>query len=450
MQVLQGVEKSYVRQSLWMQFFSADLEFRAMFGDKVKTFLPALLLTLLGFVVAYQFVDPAPPGSLNLSAGSKQGAYYAYAESYKAYLEERGITVNILDSAGSKENVRRLKQAEADVAFVQSGIASPVDQRLISLGSMYYEPMWVFVPENSRIKSLNELQGKAVAIGAPGSGTRVLSLQLLKENGVDESNAVLLDADAGEAADALLSGKVDALFLVAAATADTVWQLNRHAGIKLLNFDRAEAYTRRISTLSGLTLPQGALDLGSNTPAQDMQLLAATATLLVNENLHPDLQGLLMQAATHVHGGRSLFSSAGEFPTALYTGMSLSKEAERYYKSGPPLLQRYLPFWAATMVDRLKVLLLPFIALLLPLFKVMPPLYRWRVRSRIYRWYDELNRIDEALAVEFDQQQLDELTRIEAEIRKVNVPLSYADELYNLRMHLSLIRESAERKKDEK
>jgi len=431
-----------------MHFFSADIEFLLMIGDKTKTFLPALLLALLGFVVAYQFVDPAPPTTLSFSAGSKDGAYYAHAESYRTYLQQRGITVEVQESAGSLENVDRLVGQTTDVAFVQSGIARAQASRLVSLGSMYYEPMWVFVSSGVNINSLNELKGRTIAVGQKGSGTRVLSLQLLQENGVHAHHAQLQNLGGREAADALLAGRVDALFMVSAATAETVWQLTRNPAVKLLNFDRSEAYTRRIPTLSGLTLPQGVLDLGANTPAQDIQLLAATATLLVDEGLHPALQDLLMQAATHVHGGRSLFSSAGEFPTALYAGMELSKEARRYYESGPPFLQRYLPFWAATMVDRLKVLLLPFIALLIPLFKVMPPLYRWRVRSRIYRWYDELNRIDEALGDGFNLLQLEELARIEAEVRKVNVPLSYADELYNLRMHLALIRESAERKKE--
>ncbi|GAV20045.1 hypothetical protein MMIC_P1006 [Mariprofundus micogutta] len=420
-----------------------------MIGDKLKTILPALLLTLLGFAVAYQFVDPAPPSELTFSAGSKQGAYYAHALAYRDYLKQRGITVNILESAGSLENVERLKSAGADVAFVQSGIADPEDVELMSLGSMYYEPLWVFVRANSPFKSLNALKGASVAVGAEGSGTRVLSLQLLKENGVDASNSSLLPESGSDAIASLLTGRVDAVFLVASARAETVYQLNRNAKVRLLDFDRADAYTRRIPTLSALTLPQGALDLGRDEPRQDMQLLAATATLMVNANLHPALQDLLMQAAAHVHGGRSLFSTAGEFPTALYTALPLSKEAERYYKSGPSFLQRYLPFWAATLVDRLKVMLLPFIALLIPLFKVMPPLYRWRVRSRIYRWYEELSRIDEALADGFDQTLLDELDRIETDIRQVHVPLSYADELYNLRMHLSLIRDSAEKERNE-
>ena len=415
------------------------------FGDKVKTFSPAAVLILLGFVVAYQFVDPAPPSTLTFSAGSKEGAYYAHALSYRDYLKHRGITVTVLESAGSLENVELLTSGKADVAFVQSGIADPEKSSLSSLGSMYYEPLWVFVRAGLAITSLNELQGKAIAIGPQGSGTRVLSLQLLKENGVDASNTTLEPLSGNDAMDALNSGKLDAIFVVAAASAEAVWKLNRNAKARLLNFDRADAYTRRISTLSALTLPQGSLDLSANEPKQDMRLLAATATLLTSETIHPALQDLLMQAAGQVHGGRSLFSTAGEFPTPLYSALPLSKEASRYYKSGPPFLQRYLPFWAATLLDRLKVMLLPFIALLIPLFKVMPPLYRWRVRSRIYRWYDELNRIDEALGSGFEQAQLDELDRIEAEIRKVHVPLSYSDELYNLRMHLVLIRESAER-----
>lgn len=414
--------------------------------DKLKTFLPALVITVGAFMLAYQFVDPAPPNTLTLSAGSKGGAYYAYAESYRDYLKQRGISVRLLESAGSQENVERLSAGEADVAFVQSGIANPENNALTSLGSLYYEPLWVFVRSDAGVKSLIDLKGKSIAVGSKGSGTRVLSVQLLKENGLSEHNTSLSSAGANKAADALLNGKVDAVFLVAGASAETVQMLNQSSRVKLLSFTRAEAYTRRISTLSSLSLPQGTLNLANNMPKKDTTLLAATATLLINKNTHPALQDLLLQAALYVHGGRTLFSHEGEFPTSHYSAITLSKEAQRYYKSGPPFLQRYLPFWAATLVDRLKVMLLPFVALLIPLFKVMPPLYRWRVRSRIYRWYDELGRIDIALAEGADQTLFDELDRIENEIRKVHVPLSYADELYSLRMHLALIRDAAKSK----
>ena len=274
-------------------------------GDKLKTFSPAALLILLGFAVAYQSVDPAPPSAVPFSDDYNAGAYYAHALSYRDYLKQRGITVTVLESAGSLENVEALTSGKADVAFVQSGIVDPAKSNLSSLGSMYYEPLWVFVRAGLAITSLNELQGKGIAIGPQGSGTRVLSLQLLKENGVDASNAMLAPLSGNEAIDALNGGKLDAIFIVAAASAETVWKLNSSAKVRLLNFDRADAYTRRISTLSALTLPQGSLNLGANEPKQDMRLLAATATLRVRKKHHPALQDLLMQGARPVAASSS-------------------------------------------------------------------------------------------------------------------------------------------------
>ncbi len=311
-----------------------------------------------------------------------------------------------------------------------------------------------------QIKFISELKGKRIAIGLPGSGTRALALQLLQQNGVDESNSTLLAMPATQAAKTLIAAtvdniptdhsQIDAVFMVSAASSKAV-QMLQHADVALMSNVRATAYTRTMPSLSSVLLPQGALNLARNTPATDTTLLASTATLIINENLHPALQALLMQAAADIHAKASLFSNASSFPSEQHAGIALSQVAENYYKSGPPFLQRFLPFWAATLVDRLKVMLLPFIALLLPLIKVMPPLYRWRIRSRIYRWYDELHRIDAMLADNFDQSLLDDLNRIESEIRKVHVPLSYAKELYDLRLHVALIQDhgrakSAQRK----
>jgi len=416
-----------------------------MSADKLKVYIPAIALALLGFALAYQFVDPAPPSSLTFSAGQKGGAYYAYAERYKIYLRQRGITVNILESAGSMQNIERLTEHTADIAFVQSGMIQAGQSQLLSLGSMYFEPLWVFVRHDLDIRFLSDLKGKRIAVGMVGSGTRALALQLLKNNGIDESTASLIAMGSSDAVQAMRHAKLDAVFIVSAASNAAVQSLQQSNAVRLLNIRRAEAYTRRMDSLSAISLPEGALDLGRNIPSENIQLLASTATLVVNENLHPALQDMLMQAAGAIHAGHSLFATAGSFPTARFTGMALSSEAVRYYKSGPPFLQRFLPFWAATLVDRLKVMLLPFIALLLPLFKVLPPLYRWRIRSRIYRWYEELGNIDAVLDNRFNQAQRDDLERIETEIRKVHVPLSYAQELYDLRLHLALVRELVEK-----
>jgi len=421
-----------------------------MSADKLKIYIPAMILAVLGFAVAYQFVDPAPPTTLVFSAGQKGGAYYANAERYRDYLRQRGITVTVLESAGSLENVQRLVSGTADIAFVQSGTVAHGDHTLRSLGSMYYEPLWVFLRRDLDIRFISELKGKRIAVGLAGSGTRAIALQLLKENGVDENVATIVSSGTTEAGKALMRAELDAVFVVSAASSQSVQTLLTSDDVRLMSITRAEAYTHRLEALSSVNLPQGVLNLALNRPAQEKTLLSSTATLVVNKDMHPALQSLVMQAASAIHAGGSLFSRAGIFPSPRHAGLVLSREAERFYKSGPPFLQRFLPFWAATLVDRLKVMLLPFIALLLPLFKVMPPLYRWRIRSRIYRWYDELGQIDAALGDSDPPTLLGDLNRIESEIRKVNVPLSYAQELYDLRLHLALVRDLIEKGKTER
>jgi len=411
--------------------------------ETLKTYLPAALIALFGFIIAFQFVDPAPPSTLTLSAGQPGGAYQAYAEQFRTYLGERGVTVKVLTSAGSGENLKRLADKTADVAFVQGGMADAGQDQLLSLGSLYYEPLWVFTRSDSASDRLTSFRGKRIAVGNTGSGTRALAIQLLAANGVTAVNSTLLDLPAQDAVAQLMNGAADAAFFVASPKSAQVQQLLHAPSIHLMHFNRADAYSRNMHFLSAIDLPEGAIDLERNIPATETKLLATTATLLIHQDFHPALQMLMLQAAASITSKAGLFEKANEFPSPVYSDLPVSEEAERYYKSGPPLLQRVLPFWAATMVDRLKVMLLPFLALLLPLFKIMPPLYRWRVRSRIYRWYSKLGEIDRSLHEHRSGEinAMAELDRIEADIRKINVPLSYADELYNLRLHLALIRD---------
>jgi len=418
-----------------------------MHTDKLKIYIPALLLTCIGFIIAYQFVDPAPPSHLTFSAGQKNGAYYAYAEHYRDYLKQRGITVSILETAGSQENIEQLRSNKSDIAFVQSGILPANEKTLQSLGSMYYEPLWIFMRQGLNLNQLNTFKGKRIAIGMQGSGTRALALKLLQDNGVNEKNTPFLPFNAMQAAEALTHNQVDIAFIVSAANSNVIQMLQKQEHIQLMDMVRAKAYTRRMRSLSAVTLPQGTLNLQQNMPSNDIQMLASTATLISNGHVHPALQSLLMQAATSIHAQAGLFSDINTFPSEYFSGIAVSNTAQHFYKSGTPFLQRFLPFWAANLIDRLKIMLLPFLALLLPLFKIMPPLYRWRIRSRIYRWYEELGKIDSALSEGFDQQLLDHLDRIETEIRKVHVPLSYAEELYDLRLHLSLVRNQVNEKR---
>ena len=286
-----------------------------------------------------------------------------------------------------------------------------------------------------------------MAIGPEGSGTRAVALQLLGDNSINTSNSTLLELSGRKAADALLGGQIDAAFFIASPRSPIVRALLDSTEIRLMDFKRADAYTRTHRFLSSVTLPQGVINLRQDIPDRETRLLAATANLVVHKQTHPALIDLLLQGATELHGPGGWFETAGEFPQPDYLVYPLSTDAKRFYDYGPPLLQRYLPFWAATLVDRLKVMLLPLIALMIPLIKIMPPIYRWRIRSRIYRWYREVLTLDKSV---FQQgtdihHAIAELDAIEREVSKVSVPLSFAEELYDLRLHIALVREKLEK-----
>lgn len=414
--------------------------------EYLKIFGPALVIAIVGFWIAYQFVRPAPPDRIIMSTGREDGAYYLFAQQYRDILARNGVTLEIRSSAGSVENVKRLEAGEVDVAFVQGGTVEPRDSKnLVSLGSMYYEPLWVFCRENMRVNRLTDLAGKRIAVGEEGSGTRAVALQLLEDNAVSQSPTVLSALSGREAATALVRGDIDAAFLIASARSPAVQNLLMTRGIRLMSFERAEAYSRVHRYLSRVILPQGVIDFQRNIPHADTALVAATANLVVRQDFHPALVDLLLGTATEMHGTKSLFEDRGEFPSSNYLALPLSDEAARFYRRGPSLLRRYLPFWAATFVDRTIVLLIPLIALLFPLFRILPPTYRWRMRSRIYRWYKEVKAVDLGLDDEQSPERLQalllELDRIENRVNKVSTPLSYADQLYNLRIHINLVRE---------
>ena len=418
--------------------------------ELLTTYGLAFLVAIFGFWIAYQFVQPAPPNRIVMSTGRKDGAYYLFAQQYRDIFARSGITLEIRTSAGSLENVERVDKGEVDIAFVQGGTyPSRYRQQLVSLGSVYYEPLWVFYRSPTQVGQIIGLNGKRIAIGEEGSGTRAVAELLLKENGIRRSPTVLSSLGGRDASNALLKREVDAAFFIASPRSPTVQGLLTESQIKLMDFRRAEAYTRRHRHLFSLTFPQAVIDLQKNIPPHDTTLIATTANLVVGMDFHPALVDLVLTAATEVHGAPGLFEDQGEFPAPRYSEFSLSEEAERYYRRGPSFLRRVLPFWAATFVDRMIVLLIPLVALLYPLFKVVPPTYRWRMRAKIYRWYKHVKVVDLGLHDEQSPERLKtlmaELDRIEGELNKITTPLPYASQLYDLRLHIELLRERLER-----
>ncbi len=417
--------------------------------DLLATVWPIVLITAIGFAVAYQFVKPAPPRQLTITTGGESGAYYLFAQRYAEILARNGVALEVKTSAGSYENLERIGKGEADVALVQGGIPVPQtgegERALTSLGSVAYEPVWVFYRGERSFDKLHQLAGKRIAIGAEGSGVRGLALQLLAANDIPSDSPHLLPLAGLKAAEALQQGKIDAAFIIAAPEAPVVQVLLRSPGVRVMNFSQAEAYTRRFPFLSKIVLPHGVIDLVRDNPPRDTVLLASTANVIVAGGVHPALASLLLQAMGEVHGKSGFFQSDGEFPSYKDHSFALAEDAQRHYKSGPPFLQRYLPFWIAVLVDRLFVLLLPLFALLLPLLKIAPAIYTWRVRSKIFRCYGDLKFLENDLRQHYDPAQhrdyLERLDRIEEEANRRNIPLAYTDLLYTLREHINFVRQ---------
>ncbi|RIX47621.1 MAG: TAXI family TRAP transporter solute-binding subunit [Rhodocyclales bacterium GT-UBC] len=410
------------------------------------------LIVGIGFVVAYQFVQPAPPSHIVITTGSESGAYYQFAKRYAAILARNGVTLEVKASAGSLENLERLGKDEAQVAFVQGGVAIPKDDPdeaddsgLLSLGSVFYEPVWVFYRGEKKLERLTELRGKRIAIGQEGSGIRQLAQQLLLANEIKPGDHLVPLAGL-KAAEELQQGRIDAAFIIAAENAPVVQVLLRSPGVKLMSFSQAAAYQRRFPFLTKLTFPHGVADLVRDLPPDDIKLLAPTANLIVRDGLHPALQTLLLQAASEVHGKSGFFQDAGEFPAYKDPMLPLSSEAARYLKSGAPFLQRYLPFWLAVLIDRLIVLLVPIVALLIPLLKIAPAIYTWRVRAKVFRIYGELKFLENDLKNNFDPALLGEyrsrLDGLDEEASQLHVPLGFTDLVYTLREHVNLVRQT--------
>jgi TRAP transporter TAXI family solute receptor len=418
--------------------------------ELLTTYGFAFLVAIFGFWIAIQFVQPAPPSRIVMSTGRKDGAYYLFAQQYRDILARSGMTLEIRTSAGSLENVERVDKGEVDIAFVQGGTyPAKYRQHLVSLGSMYYEPVWVFYRSPTQVSQIIGLNGKRIAVGEEGSGTRAVAELLLKENGIRRSPTVLSSLGGRDASNALLKREVDAAFFIASPRSPTVQGLLTESQIKVMDFRRAEAYTRRHRHLFSLTFPQAVIDLQKNVPPHDTTLIATTANLVVGMDFHPALVDLVLTAAKEIHGAPGLFEDQDEFPAPRYSEFPLSEEAERFYRRGPSFLRRVLPFWAATFVDRMIILLIPLVALLWPLFKVVPPTYRWRMRAKIYRWYKHVKVVDLGLRDEQSPERLKtlmaELDRIEGEVNKITTPLAYASQLYDLRLHIELLRERLER-----
>lgn len=426
--------------------------------DLLVSIGPFALLTIALLGLAYWWLDPTPPKRVVLATGPAQSAYDEFGKRYADALRRYGITVELLPTEGSSDNLDKLRSGEADLGFVQGGSADIGDDdeaAIVSLGSLFVEPLWLFYREDAaqrlnrtpNVTSLPALQGWRVNVGTPGSGVPRLFGTLLDVNRVDRQQLQLNEQAQTPATVAFLNGDVDALVFASAPESLMVQMLLQSPGVRLMDFAQSEAYSRRFGYLTPVVMPQGVVDLSKNIPDHDVRLVASTTSLLAHAGTHPAILQLFAQTASSLHGGASWFNRAREYPSLAHSEVPLSPEAVRAIQSGPPLLQRYLPFWLANLIERMWLAMGLIIALALPLSRIVPPLYTFRIRSRVFRWYAELRDIE----ARHDAREhavaelLEQLDALEAKVEKVVVPLSYTDELYALRNNIALVRHKLQR-----
>jgi len=422
--------------------------------DLIASAGPVVFLVIGLLIAAYWWLQPQPPRHVTLATGPTGSAYAQFGKQYAAALKANGITVELKPTSGSSENLQLLRSGGADAGFVRGGSADPVadeEAGLSSLGSLFFEPIWLFYRADTAQKidrktgtltSLTQLRGLRVNVDMPGSGLPEIMERLFKANRLGPDDVLLSNLEQAAAAEALQAGLLDAIVLSSAPQSPQVQRLLRAPDIKLMDFGQADAYTRRFPFLSAVTLPRGVVDLSKDLPPADVSLLAATTSLLSREQTHPALRQLFAQSAQTVHSEAGWFNRARDFPNTRTSELPVSPEGDRAINGTPPFWQRYLPFWASNLVERMWLVLGGLLVLMLPLSRVIPPLYQFRVRRRVFRWYARLRDIEgkvDARQGERDPllKELDELDRV---VNKVAVPLSYADELYALRNNIYAVR----------
>ncbi|WP_431482627.1 TAXI family TRAP transporter solute-binding subunit [Pseudomonas solani] len=406
-----------------------------------------VVAALVGAV--FYFVAPPPPMHATLATGGANGGYALFGEKLKEELARQGFTLELVPSAGSLDNLGKLQRGEVQMALVQSGQELTLEprerKRLHGLGVMYQEPLWLFKRKDVDIDSMGNLLQLRVAIGTPNSGTRAIASALLQANqiGPEQYPQNWQEFSGTRGADALIAGELDAAFFVGPAENAVVQRLATRSELDLVSLRRSAAYRARLPYLTKLDVGEGLLNLASNSPSRDILTLGPVATLVANDEFHPSLTPLILEAAREVMKNGSLLDPAGRYPAAQPMTLSTLDEAAYYYKNGLPILQRYLPFRIASLADRYIILLIPLLVVMFPLFKAVGPVYRWRIRARIYRWYKYLREIDRKLDAGTLREELDgeigKLEELEDQLAKVDVPLSYSNELYELHVHLRYV-----------
>jgi TRAP transporter TAXI family solute receptor len=421
--------------------------------DRVRLAVLVVILIAVAVWASVHFTQPGPPRRIVLASGPETGVYHQHARRYIESLGHEGVKVEERMTGGAVDNLRLLLDPKSgvDVALLQGGVATfPAADGLVMLASLYYEPLWIFYRDSATLSKINQLHGKRMAIGVLGSGTRALVEQMLAanglmmDNGLTRDNTEVVAIGGNDALGALKAGELDAALFVGGAQAPAIQRALREPGIKLMSLTDAAGYARRFPYITRLTLPAGAIDLAINVPDREVEMIGTKAMLAARHGFHPALINLLIDAARDIHGEQGYFEAANEFPGTAPVDLPVSPYADQHKRFGPSFLYRYLPFWVATFIERAIIVLVPLVVILVPIASYLPNVMRWRVRSRIYRWYGELALLERDVATRKDalpiEKWLQDLERIKLAVESLRTPTMYASEAYTLREHIGLVR----------
>ena len=397
--------------------------------------------------LALIYFVPAPPSKVIMATGFKGSTFEYYGRQYRETFARSNVELELRETAGATENLELLRDPKSgvEIALMLGGVSDGKHAPgLLSLGTVYNNPFWLFYSSTEPFERLSQLKGKRIAVGPVGSGTRLSAEKVLGKAGVNSENATLLPFAASAAVEALNDGKVDAVWILGAPDATANHSLLQNPNVRIMSFPTAEAFTIMFPELVRLVLPQGMIDIDRNIPPHDVSLIGSTAKVLVRSDLHPEIVPLLLQAMLEAHGARAIFQRSGEFPNGTDTEYPVAPAATDFYKNGPSYMQRHVPLWLSVHVQRALAVLVTALAIGYPLVRLMPVAYTWFNRRRLFYWYAQLK----ALEASFDTDPTDkhltkqaEIERIEDAVSHIQFPLTFSDQVYNLRSHIDIVRQ---------
>ncbi|NBP21450.1 MAG: TAXI family TRAP transporter solute-binding subunit [Burkholderiaceae bacterium] len=423
---------------------------------------PAILVSvLMGLIAALftgiWFILPQPPQTLTIVTGFPDGLYSQFANHLKIELAKEKITLQIRNTGGSVDNLALINDPNSgiDLAIVQSGVGDPVKYpELLSLAGIFYEPLWVwyrqpaFAKEGGALTQLSQLQGKRISIGNDGSGTQILSNAILKLNEINADLVKLEKLKPDESIEKLQKGELDVAFIVAAGEAPILKKFYQIPGIRLMNFDQAEAYTRVLPYLDRIDIPRGIISIAHDQPKQDIRTIASTATLVARNDINPATVSLLLGASYDILRNYSRLQKPGQFPSSKGLDFPMDMDAEIFLRDGPSFFYRHLPFWGAVWVERFIKILIPLLIVLIPVFTYLPAIFNLSLKVKLSRLYKILKNIEKRSNSPDNYLLLHtELLNLEKRIQQIKVSAMQSKEVYDLKAHVALVRHQLEKLK---